>query len=246
MIRRLAALAGLLSLALTAPAMAQNIVVKDANGANQTLCAILSTTLYPCNVVYGLFSGSPKAWTLDTNGYGGVNVQNTVTIGPIPTGGNTIGSIANTSFGSTSVVTAPQVNPTVSTSAYVSGYVLGGVLSFTVPASGIIQNAAISYASGTMTGQVDLLIFNANPTGGGTTDHAAVAIVAADQGKQIATIHVNDCTLVAASRSNCQALATSVSYSLPSGTTLYAVPVVRSAPTFTSSNDVKVTLDILQ
>jgi len=61
-------------------AFAQYVAV-DGNGAKQTFCStIVSSTEYPCHLNYGLFSGSPKAWAMDTNGYGGVNVQNTVAV----------------------------------------------------------------------------------------------------------------------------------------------------------------------
>lgn len=228
---------------LASTAMAQNLVVKDANAVNQTLQATLSGgLLYPGYITYGLFGGNPKAWALDTNGYGGVNVQNAVTIGSLPA----LGPVSNTGFNATSIISSPQVNPTVSTSVYVAGQVMGGILSLTVPNSGIVQNANISYASGTMTSQVDLVLFNANPTGGGTTDHAAAAIASADVGKIIGTLHVNDCTLVASTRSVCQSLASSIAYNLPSGTTIYAVPITRGTPTFGASTDVKVTLNVMQ
>lgn len=150
------------------------------------------------------------------------------------------GSIGNTGFASTSTITGPTSTPTISTSAYSTGMVLGGIQSFTSqPNSGTIANAHVQFASGTFSGSVDLELFSASPTGGGTSDHAAYALTATDTGKKIGELHLNDCTSDGGALVSCQNLYQSQFYGpLPAaGTTIFFVAVVRGAPTFAGTTD---------
>lgn len=147
---------------------------------------------------------------------------------------------------SISSITAPSVSPTISASAYTAGYVLGGIESFTVPPTGVIQNVITDFNTGAYVGGVSYFIFNANPTGGGTTDHAALAIAAVDMPKLIGVISASSCALAATVTSYCQAQNVSLAYSLPAGTTIYVVKQVVGAPTFTNATDDTDTLDVIQ
>lgn len=148
----------------------------------------------------------------------------------------------------TSTVSSPTNTPTISTSAYVTGYVLGGIQSFAgQPNTGILTNANVSFNSGTFSGSVDLYVFNASPTGGGTTDHAAFALTATDTGKLIGVLHSADCTSLGSVLAQCQVLYQSQVYTLAaSGTTIYVVAVVRGTPTFAGASDAAFSLNVIK
>lgn len=132
----------------------------------------------------------------------------------------------------------PVITPTISTSAYVTGNVLGGILSFTSqPLTGYATNANVTFDSGTFSGSVDEYLFNASPTGGGTTDHAAFALTAADTGKLIGVLHLSDCTSLGGALAQCQVLYQTQVFTLATGSTIYVVPVVRGTPTFAGAAD---------
>lgn len=139
------------------------------------------------------------------------------------------------------------VAPTVSTSAYTAGFVLGGVESFIIPAGGVtLQSVITNFNTGAYVGGVDWLLFNANPSNGGTTDRAALAIVAADQPKLIGVIHATDCKLTATVTSYCQSGNSPMFIRLASGNVLYVVKQVIGAPTFTNATDVSDTINVVQ
>jgi hypothetical protein len=150
--------------------------------------------------------------------------------------------------GVTNAITATQKTLTVSTSGYVAGYVMGGLVTFTMPVTGFIQNATISYASGSYTNETDLILFNAAPTGGGVADSAAVAITATDHAKEIGFIPVTQCASDNASAGSelCEGLNQTIGTVLAAGTTLNVAAVVRGTPTFATAADVIVTLYIVQ
>jgi hypothetical protein len=88
------------------------------------------------------------------------------------------------------------------------------------------------------TNPMDLLLFNASPTGSTCTDKTAVSIVAADAGKLVGVAHVTDWTnsgIASVGQMNQPPLGISV----PS-TALYACLVTRGTPTWTSTSDVSV------
>jgi hypothetical protein len=143
-----------------------------------------------------------------------------------------------------SLYTSAQSTPTISTSAYVSGNVLGGVQTFLMGNSGFITNAEVTFNSGSFSGSVNLLLFNANPTGGGTTDHAALALTSTDTAKLIGVLSLANCTtLNSGTIVQCQASqATPQSFTLPAGQTVYAVAQVVGTPTFAGTSDAIFTL----
>ena len=147
---------------------------------------------------------------------------------------------------------APQVTPTITASAYTAGYVVGGVMSFANAVrtqnainSGRVRNAAIACKSA-QSGEMDLYLFNANPSSSTFTDRAAPAIVAADLAKLIAKITLAQTdTSLSSTSTFWQALQLEIAFQLGSGnTTLYGVLVTRGTPTFGSTSDIVVTLGI--
>lgn len=155
-----------------------------------------------------------------------------------------VGDCAATTAAST--VTSPTATPTISTSAYTTGFVLGGIQSLTAqPATGYVTNADVTFDSGTFSGSVDEYFFNASPTGGGTTDHAAFALTATDTAKLIGVFHLSDCTSLGGILAQCQALYQTQVFTL-SATTLYVVAVVRGTPTFTGTTDAKFTYNVIK
>lgn len=132
--------------------------------------------------------------------------------------------------------TESQTIPTISTSAYTAGYVLGGIESFVVPNGGI-QSVISSFKTGAYVGGVDWLVFKSSPTGGGTTDHAALALVATDMAKLIGVIHASDCKLTATVTSYCQSGNSPQMSRAAVGATVYVVKQVIGAPTFTAATD---------
>jgi len=141
-----------------------------------------------------------------------------------------------------------QSTPTISTSAYTSGYVLGGIQPFRTGAWGFITNAEVTFNSGSFSGSVNLLLFSASPTGGGTTDHAALALTSTDTAKLIGVLALNNCTtLNSGTIVQCQATqATPQAFALPAGNTIYAVAQVVGTPTFAGTTDATFTLSGVQ
>lgn len=142
-----------------------------------------------------------------------------------------------------------QFTPTVTASAYTSGFSMGGLLTVTGAtrgpfAGGLIQAATVSFKSNVVPA-LDLILFNASPTGSTTADFGAVAIVAADLAKVIGVIHLTDTTSLG-STGFVQGQNQALPFVLGSGTTLYGLLVVRATPTLASTTDVTVTLQILQ
>lgn len=153
-------------------------------------------------------------------------------------------------FAPASAMAAIQLStntPTISTSGYSALYAFGGAQAFPVPAGGgIIQNATVALNTGAYVGGVDLLVFSDNPSGGGTTDHAAMAIVAADMPKLIGVIHLSDCKLTATVTSYCTAQNVSMAYQSIPGGRIYGVAQMIGTPTFAGASDATFTLGIIQ
>ena len=170
------------------------------------------------------------------------NIGTITTIPGLPTGANTIGA-------TTSIINSPtQSSVTPGTSAYATGYALGAsgtnaVRTFTVPTNGVAQNFGVSLSSGTYTGSIDLIIFKSAP--GTYNDGAAVTLSAADAAKILQVIHCTDLTSLGGAMTFVQALGQAIAYN--TGTTsLYILPVLRGAVTFTASSTVTLAFEIVQ
>jgi hypothetical protein len=178
-----------------------------------------------------------------TNNIGAVTLAQS-----IPAGTNVIGAVTGSVGGYTAT---NQVTPTVQAASYAVGVGIGGLISFTTAArvaagSGLIQSIMASFTSGVVP-SLDVIFFNANPTGSTVGDKVVTAIVAADVGKIIGVAHLTDSTLLGATApSLIQAIGITMPFLLPAGTTLYAVVVTRTAITLTSTSDMTITARILQ
>ena len=160
----------------------------------------------------------------------------------LPAGTNAIGA-------TTSVVNAPTQSSVVpGTSAYATGYALGAsganaVQSFTVPTSGVLQNFGMGLSSGTYAGTVDLILFKSAPSS--YTDGASVTLSAADMAKILQVVHLTDNTSLGGALTFLQALSQSITYNF-GATTLYILPIIRAANTFSASSAVTIAFEVIQ
>jgi len=149
-----------------------------------------------------------------------------------------------------SAVSSPSVTPTISTSAYTTGYVLAPAMAFKgVPATGAIANANVYFKSGSFTsGSIDLYLFSQNPANGTYTANTNFSLNATDAGFLIGVLHLTDCTatITGGAASQCQVLYQSQFYTLTGGTSLYGIAVVRGTPTFAGASDVSFLLNVVQ
>lgn len=194
----------------------------------------INTTLNAPFQAGGTIGNLPSA--VDTN----TGAAGASTIRTVPANGSTMAA--------TSTITSPVLTPTITAGAYATGNVIGGILSFTSqPTTGALANVNVTFDSGTFTGTVDFYVFNASPTGGGTSDHAPFALTATDTAKMIGVFHLSDCTSLGGILSQCQALYQSQFYTLASsGTTIFGVPVIRGAITPAGTGDMKISLDVVK
>ena len=81
--------AAFFALACATAAPAQTLTsfpLRGSDGSTYPECAYSDgSKLYMCHLLYGWTGSAPKAWTMDANGYGGVNVFSSV----LPTGAAT-------------------------------------------------------------------------------------------------------------------------------------------------------------
>lgn len=145
----------------------------------------------------------------------------------------------------------PSVTPTVTSgSAYSAGQVVGGLLQFANAVddirSGVLMAASLATKSVQTTG-FKLYLFSAQPAASTFTDKTAPSVNAADAQKLIAVLNFATAD---------SGLGTHTLYSLDgigrafvlpaTTTTLYGVLVTVATPTFTSTSDVQLTLNILK
>lgn len=162
---------------------------------------------------------------------------------------NHVGEVGNNQITLTSAQTV------TASSAYATGNAVGGLITLTSAArvsgasgatgtSGLIESVVVNSKSAQTT-QMDLVIFNANPTGTTCTDKTAIAVAAADFDKILGVAHVTDWTnLGTPSVGQAQNLA--MPYALTSNTTLYGCLVTRATPTFTATTDISVALRVIR
>lgn len=170
----------------------------------------------------------------------------------VKSGGNSNGlAIAGNSapvIPATTTVAVP-VAPGVTTSAYVSGNVIGGIITFTsildsVRFAGILESITVKFKGSTVTGNIAINIFKASPSNGTYTDHSAPTWNAADMTNMLGTYTLS--TPV----SN---LGTMTVYNLDGigkaiqGTTqsLFVVATVGGTPTLASTSDMTIELGML-
>lgn len=205
---------------LCVPAIAaNNYVVKDGNGA----------TITKCSQQQGDSSQADCAALL--------------------AGDLHIGEVGNN-------VNALTATPTVTASAaYAAGNSVGGLITFagatrvggSVGASGTsgsIQSLIMSSKS-SQGALSDVIIFNASPTSSTCTDKTAFSLAAADIGKIVGVVHMTDWVSMGTASMG-QAQNQAMPYALSSSTTLYACVVTRGTPTFTSTSDIAIALNVFR
>lgn len=132
-------------------------------------------------------------------------------------------------------------------SAYASGNAVGGLMTLAGAArisgalggpgtSGMMQSILVASKS-LQTAQIDVVLFNANPTASTCTDKTAFVLAAADFDKVIGAAHVADWT-AGSTGSFGQAQNMAMPYALASATTIYACAITRGTPTFASTSDI--------
>jgi hypothetical protein len=142
--------------------------------------------------------------------------------------------------GQNSTLTVAQT--VTASSAYVSGNAVGGLITLAginrATGLSILVQSVLVTSKSAQTNPMDLLLFNASPTGSTCTDKTAVSIVAADAGKLVGVAHVTDWTS-GGTASIGQMNQPPIGIAVPA-TTLYACLVTRGTPTWTSTSDVSV------
>ena len=136
--------------------------------------------------------------------------------------------------------------PTVSTSAYSSGMVLGAVQAFaSQPASGLVASVQSFLKSGTFTGAIDLFLFSANPSAGTYADHAAFTLNATDGSSLMGVINIPTHTPAGGALAVGSLTGVGMPFVL-GATTLYVVAVVRGALTLAAASDAVFTLGVVK
>jgi hypothetical protein len=140
--------------------------------------------------------------------------------------------------------------PTISTSAYTIGYSLGGVIDF-----GAIARASgggVSILSATIldkaqkNAQIDLFLFNADPSNGTYTDHAAPTVSTTDllmcRGVISFSAYANFGTATVTT-SVCSVPNVGLDIVLNGTQHLYGIMLIRTAVTYATTSDITVTLE---
>ena len=132
------------------------------------------------------------------------------------------------------IVAIPTVTPT---SAYASGAVVGGVMTFNnVPLSGVLETAHIKLGS-VQTAEFRLYLFSSAPVASNFSDFAAPAIAAADITKVIGLIDFT--TSFSDLGTHTFYELTGIGKAMTSTTgTIYGVLVAKAAVTFTTATDI--------
>lgn len=143
------------------------------------------------------------------------------------------------------------VTPTVSTSSYTSGYVVGGIMTFAAMrvsnGTGEILSCLVT-EKGTQDANLTILIFSQNPSTGTYTDHAAFTFNATDYQYLIRTITIKTTDYVAAGSYSAAEISSIGKDVFASGgnANLYAVAVTTSTPTYSASSNLTIKLGFLQ
>lgn len=154
----------------------------------------------------------------------------------------------------TSTPNAVKLNPAVTASAYSTGQVMGGILTFLnilrMPGGSGMVFAALMTTKTAFAGPADLLLFSKLPTGT-YTDQAALNLSAADAANLLGILHLSDLTaggatvaaLIQGSLTQ-QPIPVYNNEVVPTQN-LYGVLVVRAAvtPTATTDMNIKLTVD---
>lgn len=141
------------------------------------------------------------------------------------------------------------VTPTVTATTYTTGQAMGALQTLAnaerVSGKGGLAQSVLVALKVANTVNVDVFIFNANPSGSTCTNASAFVLAAADIGKVVAVAHVTDWTAGnTASFGQSQNLASP--YALPSGTSLFSCAVARGSITTTGTSDLVETANVIR
>lgn len=163
------------------------------------------------------------------------------TLPALAAGTNAIGQVG----GKTAKV---AVSPTVTASAYTTGNIVGGKITFSnallTAGSGILESISVKSKT-TQTASFALAIFDSNPSNSTWTDKTAPAINAADLPFLVGiySLSVSPISLGTGSVYNLNGIGQALN---AGATTLYGILIVTGTPTFGSTSDITVTLGLLQ
>jgi hypothetical protein len=222
----------------------QSVAVSNFPATQPVSVASLPALAAGANVI-GAVTQSGGPWSVSWSGQsvaatqsGTWNIGSITTLPSLPAGANTIGAV-------TSIAALITAAPTVTqNSAYASGNCVGALSTI---ASGLGANGAATLVAALVnfksaqTAQIDLIVFNANPTNTMFADKAAYSLNAADVNKVVAVVpltsvesHGTPTTLFAQGVSD-------VIQADGSGN-VYVLAVTRGTPTFSSTSDVEILL----
>lgn len=154
----------------------------------------------------------------------------------LPPAPQAIGSSSSVALSIGSAPTTISVNPPISTSAYTTLNVVGGVMTFTGIGrdpnnSGVLDSFTIDCKS-VQTCTFNVYVFNSNPAVGTYTDHGAPAISGADKFALFTKIPMTQVDSGLGTHTIWKPDYNKWNPEVFSGTTLYAVAVVVGTPTF--------------
>lgn len=223
------------------------VTVTDGSGAltvDGTVAATQSGTWNVTNIsgTVSLPTGAATAAN-QTTANSSLSTIATAVAAATPAGENHIGEVGGNQRTITVALTV------TASSAYTSGNAVGGLMTLSNSSrisagSGLIQSAVISVKSA-QTASADVVFFSANPTASTCTDKTAFSVAAADYDKVLGVAHVTDWTSLGTPSAG-QAQNLAMPFTLASGTAVYACLVTRGAPTFASTSDVTVILNVLR
>lgn len=141
------------------------------------------------------------------------------------------------------------ITPTVTAGAYTTGQVVGGLISLTNAAQssgggGFIQSANINIKTA-LTAPYDIYFFDTDPTNSTFTDNSALVLNVADLPFLCGIAHVVDLSSDGTPQT-LQSQNLAIPFRLNTGTTLYAVIVMRGGQTFASTSAVILNVLITQ
>lgn len=189
-----------------------------------------------------LSNGQQASLQSDTNG------RLIITLGTsVPAGNNVIGEVGG-------VTSSTIVTPTITSgSAYTAGFCLGGLMTVSNvassrlngPGTALLQSMVVTDASGQDV-NLDVVLFNANPSNSTFTDHAACNVNAADLTKVIGVVHITDWSAFSANgtgQSQQQAMPITLGANNNQG---WAQAITRGTPTYTGTSNLAFRFTTLQ
>jgi hypothetical protein len=141
-----------------------------------------------------------------------------------------------------------SVSPTVTAAAYATGNIVGGKMTFSAAlltaGSGVLESITLKIKT-VQTATFTLALFDSNPTNSTWTDKTASAINAADIPFHIGNFILNGPSSVLGTETiyNLNGIGKAIN---AGASTLYGVLVVTGTPTFGSTTDISVVIEILQ